>query len=98
MLWGIHRNWKQPIYFHYVQGGVKNMQLVKTLREVILKVFESGFVVMGTICDQGTNNVSAINYLVKETQRNYCAKDLSFMITSLKWTNTRLCPCMIPHT
>lgn len=74
MLRGVYRKWKQPIHFQYVQGAVKSVQLVRTIKEIIEMVIASGFIVLGTICDQGANNASAINYLIKEAQNNYLRK------------------------
>ncbi|KAB0805293.1 hypothetical protein PPYR_02263 [Photinus pyralis] len=71
MLRGIHKNWKQPILFQFVKGAVKSPQIVKTIKEIVNIVHKSGLRILGTICDQGANNVSAINSLVNETRARY---------------------------
>lgn len=96
MLRGIHRNWKQPIYFQYVHGAVKSMQLVKTLKDIIMKMFEIGFVIVGTICDQGTNNVSAINYLIKETQSKYTRRGLTLYDNTFEVNKYKIVPLYDP--
>lgn len=67
MLRGVHRKWKQPISFMFVHSTTKTSVLVKTLKEIIKSVFETGLNVVATICDQGSTNVSAINWLCRET-------------------------------
>lgn len=74
MLRGINSKWKQPIYFQFTQGPVKAIRIIETLKKLIMAVFSTGLLILGTICDQGANNVSAINTLIKDTRASYLRK------------------------
>lgn len=74
MLRGVAKKWKQPIYYQFVRGAVKANEIMKTVKEIIKAVSQAGLIVLGTICDQGANNVSAINQLIEETKRSYLRK------------------------
>ncbi|KAI4455465.1 hypothetical protein MML48_9g00002322 [Holotrichia oblita] len=71
MLRGINRKWKQPIVYQFVHGGVKYINIVRTIKEIVRRTFNSGLHIVSTICDQGTNNQSAITYLINETRMAY---------------------------
>lgn len=71
MLRGINSKWKQPILYPYLQGAAKGSQIMKTLKEIIIKVFDCGLHVVATVCDQGSNNISAINKLIDDTKAEY---------------------------
>lgn len=71
MLRGVTKKWKQPIYYQLVKGAAKAYEIIKTIKEIIKAVKQAGLTILGTICDQGTNNVSALNQLVEETKGKY---------------------------
>lgn len=71
MVRGIHRKWKQPVSYMLVQSSTKTIDLVRLIKEITRGLFEAGLNVIATVCDQGTANVSAINYLTSETERSY---------------------------
>lgn len=79
MLRGIKRKWKQPVYYNFVNGATKHMDLVTIIKLIIRKCHSIGLNVVSTICDQGASNQAAINYLVKQTQEEYkrAGKDMS---------------------
>ncbi|XP_053625003.1 uncharacterized protein LOC128683403 [Plodia interpunctella] len=67
MLRGIVKNYKQAVSYTFSAAATKGPELAKQLKAVIKKVIEAGFIVVATICDQGTNNRQAINILMEET-------------------------------
>ncbi|KAJ8974299.1 hypothetical protein NQ317_009539 [Molorchus minor] len=68
MLRGIAGNWKQPVGYFFVNGGVKATQIKQNIIEIVRKAKAAGMTVVATVCDQGTNNRSAIDSLVTETK------------------------------
>lgn len=71
MLRGIARKWKQPVLYQFVKGSTKAPQIMKNIKEIIREAEKAGFNVVGTICDQGASNVSAITKLVADTRAEY---------------------------
>lgn len=71
MLRGIARKWKQPVLYHFVKGATHASHIMRTIKEVIVAANNAGFTVLATICDQGSNNVSAIKQLVADTRAKY---------------------------
>lgn len=67
MLRGVTKKWKQPILYHFVKGAAKATIIMKTVKDIIRAAKNSGFTVLATICDQGSNNVSAVKQLVEDT-------------------------------
>lgn len=65
---GIHKKWKQPLCFYFLEQGMKSQDLVPTIKSVIRAVRRIGLTVVATICDQHATNVAAINSLRNETQ------------------------------
>ncbi|XP_063226617.1 uncharacterized protein LOC134533179 isoform X1 [Bacillus rossius redtenbacheri] len=67
MVRGLKKRWKQPIAFAFIEGSTKTTDLVRCIKDVVTAVQQTGLKVVGTICDQGTSNQAAINYLLKES-------------------------------
>lgn len=67
MIKGIFYNYKQAVAYSFCAGSTPKDELVSQIKKVIRKLQSTGFIVVGTICDQGCANVSAINYLINET-------------------------------
>lgn len=77
MIRGVIKNYKQPIYYSFCSGSTPKETLVVQIKEIIKKLHSIGFIVLATVCDQGTSNTSAINYLIEET-RNYARRNINF--------------------
>ncbi|XP_047541820.1 uncharacterized protein LOC125074537 [Vanessa atalanta] len=58
-------------HLDYSRRNDKITGLASMIKKNIRKLNEVGFKVLATVCDQGTSNVSAINYLIKETKQEY---------------------------
>lgn len=71
MLRGIRRKWKQPIYYNFVNGGTKSIDLVHIIKLIVRKCNSIGLNILATVCDQGANNQAAINALVRDTEAKY---------------------------
>lgn len=85
MIRGITRNYKQPLTYSFCAGTTPKEVLAVQIKEIITKLHATGLRVLATICDQGTSNTSAINYLIDETRREYlrrneCHRDSVFEI------------------
>lgn len=71
MLKGIASDWKQPISFTFFKGPTKVADLVRILKKNIQKCLECGFQVVATVSDQGSNNQAAVNFLMKNSVKDY---------------------------
>lgn len=63
MVRGLRTKWKQPVACYFTRGGMKGKELKDVIQEVLASCFEIGLKVVATICDMGTNNVSALKEL-----------------------------------
>ncbi|XP_018566412.1 uncharacterized protein LOC108907286, partial [Anoplophora glabripennis] len=84
MLRGIASNWKQPVAYFFVNGGVKASKIKENIVNIIRKAKQCGLTVVATICDQRSNNKSAINLLVTETQNRTGTQDYIFEVDDNK--------------
>lgn len=74
MLKGIRKKWKQPISFYFSESATPTVDLVRIIKDVVRHVRQTGLKVIATVCDQGTTNVAAINYLKNDTNA-YCVRN-----------------------
>uniref|UniRef100_A0A1Y1NHP2 THAP-type domain-containing protein n=1 Tax=Photinus pyralis TaxID=7054 RepID=A0A1Y1NHP2_PHOPY len=72
---GIFKKWKQPLSFYFNKGGMKSDMIAHTLKTNIIAAQSAGLEVIGTVCDQGAPNRSAINLLYSETNRIFKSRD-----------------------
>ncbi|CAH2088734.1 unnamed protein product [Euphydryas editha] len=72
MIRGIVKNSKQPI--HYAFCTPKEI-LACLIKNIIQELNRRGFIVLALVCDQGTSNTSAINYLIEETRVDYLKRN-----------------------
>ncbi|KAH9632255.1 hypothetical protein HF086_002890 [Spodoptera exigua] len=68
MIRGLLKNFKQPVAYTFSQSSTKGPELAKQLKAVITELQIAGLNVVATVCDQGTNNVNCIKYLLQETR------------------------------
>ncbi|KAJ8711918.1 hypothetical protein PYW08_008872 [Mythimna loreyi] len=68
MIRGLLKNFKQPVAYTFSQSATKGPELAKQLKAVITELQIAGLNVVATVCDQGTNNVNCIKYLLQETR------------------------------
>lgn len=80
MLRGIFKNWKQPVAYYFVNGAMKAFKMKEIIVDVIRTAKAAGLTVVSTVCDQGTNNKSAIDALVRDTQSNVGTQDYVFEV------------------
>lgn len=71
MVRGLIKNYKEPISYTFSSGATKGPELAKQIKEIITELQKTGFKVLATVCDQGTNNRQAIKILVNETRGIY---------------------------
>jgi len=60
MIRGVYSKWKLPFAYFLPSTSVSHKILSELLIEAINKIFDCGFIVLSMVCDQGTNNVSAL--------------------------------------
>ncbi|XP_063218623.1 uncharacterized protein LOC134528887 [Bacillus rossius redtenbacheri] len=63
MLRGLRKKWKQPVACYFTHGGMKGGKLKAAVEEVLACCFAVGLNIVVTVCDMGTNNVSALKQL-----------------------------------
>nr|XP_049695818.1 uncharacterized protein LOC126054354 [Helicoverpa armigera] len=68
MIRGLIKNYKQPVAYTFSQSATKGPELAKQLKAVITELQNAGLNVVATVCDQGTNNVNCIKFLLQETR------------------------------
>uniref|UniRef100_A0A2A4JY71 THAP-type domain-containing protein n=2 Tax=Heliothis virescens TaxID=7102 RepID=A0A2A4JY71_HELVI len=71
MVRGLLKNYKQAVYYTFSASATKGPELARQIKEVVIEVQKAGLIVVGTVCDQGTNNRQAINLLINETRGEY---------------------------
>lgn len=98
MIRGVTKNYKQPIYFSFCSGSTPKEILAVQIKEVVKKLHSIGFIVLATVCDQGTSNTSAINYLIEETRRNYARRNIDFNNSVFEIEGKQIIPLYdVPH-
>lgn len=68
MIRGLMRKYKQPVAYTFAQSTTKGPELAAQIKCIIKNLQETGFNVVATVCDQGTNNRHALNLLLNETR------------------------------
>jgi hypothetical protein len=63
MVRGVHRKWKQPVTYYLSHGSSNAGMLKHFLDEVLGACHDVGLHVVATVCDMGTNNVSALRQM-----------------------------------
>lgn len=65
---------------------------------MLKKLHSIGFIVLATVCDQGTSNTSAINYLIEETRRDYARRNIEFNNSVFEIEGKEIIPLYdVPH-
>lgn len=75
MVRGLASKWKQPIAFFLSSGPVRNHELKSLVFECIRKVRAIGLKPMVFLCDQGSNNRSAISSFDVSVEQPYFSVD-----------------------
>nr|XP_015840342.1 PREDICTED: uncharacterized protein LOC107399152 [Tribolium castaneum]XP_015840343.1 PREDICTED: uncharacterized protein LOC107399152 [Tribolium castaneum]XP_015840344.1 PREDICTED: uncharacterized protein LOC107399152 [Tribolium castaneum] len=96
MLRGIYKRWKQPVAFAFCKSSIKAENIVRLYKEVVKEATEAGLNVIASICDQGTNNVKAINLLLDYTRREASLKDEEVLNGVIKIDNQTIIPLFDP--
>ncbi|EFN89568.1 hypothetical protein EAI_05937, partial [Harpegnathos saltator] len=62
------RGTHMPIGYGFCNNTTNTVQLLRCkIKEWLTIIIKSGFKPIGTVCDQGSSNIAAINYLIQET-------------------------------
>ncbi|XP_060801325.1 transposable element P transposase isoform X2 [Amyelois transitella] len=67
MIKGIKSNFKQPVAYYFTTK-LNKLELKTVIKEVIINCQNAGLIVINTVCDQSTVNVSAISDMVSDTK------------------------------
>lgn len=71
---------------------------MKTIKDIIIAARDAGFIVVATICNQSTNNVSAIKQLVSGTKAKYLTEDRELTEFMFEIENQPIIPLFdVPH-
>lgn len=68
MLRGIRRQWQQPVYYGFCNGGASWVDIMHVIKEIVNKCEDIGLKILCCVCDQGSNNVRAINDFIFKTR------------------------------
>ncbi|KAJ8911224.1 hypothetical protein NQ315_014936, partial [Exocentrus adspersus] len=69
MLRGLFKKWQEPVGFLYNRSSMPAAEIAMNIKNIVGKCHAIGLTVLATVCDQGVNNVKAINLLFKESKR-----------------------------
>ncbi|CAH0717089.1 unnamed protein product, partial [Brenthis ino] len=98
MIRGIFKNYKQPISYTFCSGSTKRDDLCLLIRTLTKKLTSVGFTVLATVCDQGTSNVSAVNYLIEETRVAYLRNGKEMKYRTFEVDGNEIIPLFdVPH-
>lgn len=98
MIRGIFKNYKQPISYTFCSGSTKKDDLCLLIKTLTRKLSSVGFTVLATVCDQGTSNVSAVNYLIEETRGAYLRNGKEMKNRTFEVDGNEIIPLFdVPH-
>ena len=98
MIRGITKNFKQPLYYAFCSGSTPKLTLSNIIKNIVKKLYSSGFTVLATVCDQGTSNISAINHLINETKSKYMRRNEILRHNVFEVENHMIIPLYdVPH-
>lgn len=74
-----------PVSYNFCAKATNTSQLIRCIKEHISKISKAGFLIVATVCDQGTSNVAAIKHLLYHTdmKRNFERKTQGKFLNSL---------------
>jgi len=90
---GLYSPWKFPVAYFLAHSGVKHKLLKDLIIDVLSELFKSGLCPKVLVCDQGTNNQSALKslgvdennpYFFVENNKIYSIFDVPHLIKSLR--------------
>lgn len=65
-----------PMGFGFCESSTKTVQLIRCVKQWIINLIECNLKPVGTICDQGSSNISAINILVSNSNNMRTRRNL----------------------
>ncbi|TGZ55055.1 Uncharacterized protein DBV15_12509 [Temnothorax longispinosus] len=78
MLRGIRTGWKIPLSHNFCKSQTKTPQLMRYIKEIVHEITKAGFIIVATICDQGSSNVAALNQFLSDSRSNCLKKGEQF--------------------
>lgn len=78
MIKGIFGNCKLPLTYNFCKSSTKNEQLAHCIKDVLKALGTIGLIVVATVCDQGSPNISAVNTLKRETRESKLRAGLEY--------------------
>lgn len=98
MLHGINKRWKQPIFYRFVNGAAPAAEIMNAIKVIVRETRKAGLQIMATICDQGTNNVSAISSLIADTRAHYIRNGKELVESTFEIDEQQIVPLFdVPH-
>lgn len=67
---------KMAIQYGFCHSQTTQYKLVQILKDIVRRLRECGFEIVGFVCDRGTSNVGAINYLMERSKKIRIEKNL----------------------
>ena len=74
MVKSLRKKIKQPVAYYFT-NTLNKVQLTEMLQKYIKYVLSTGLMVICTVCDQSTINVSVINDMVEDTRKKIFKRD-----------------------
>lgn len=70
MIKGLKQNFKQQVAYYFT-NGLQKLELKKLIKCVVSEIQKSGLIIVNSVCDQSSVNVSAITELVNNTRASF---------------------------
>ena len=98
MIKGLRRKWKQPVAYYFTNSGMGAADLVRLIKEIILKLEGIGLYIMSTVCDQLSTNAKAIKMLLEATERDHLRANMENRMFGFKVNGHEVIPLYdVPH-
>lgn len=87
MVKGVKSGWKIPLSYYFCKDQTKHEQLMKCIKDNVRAVKDAGLILVATVCDQGSSNMTALRKLRKQhsmrtnVPEDQCKSSFSFHYT-----------------
>lgn len=96
MIKGIKNKFKVPVCLTFCQSGTKKEKLKTLIKENVKVINSTGLIIVSTICDQSTTNVSVIKALLEETRQDYVRREQERKTLAIEFDGCKFFPLFDP--
>ena len=96
MIRGVFRKWKQPIAYFFTEHGMSTADITRNIKEIVTACQHIGLHIVGTICDQMSTNVKAIENLKQDSKARALRIGKEFRLTGFEINGEEIIPLYDP--